>query len=73
MTKAELEKKIAVLENENATLRRRSDFAITELTEISQGVASTPGWYNSCKNTWESVLRWRAAKAVEKIALMVRP
>lgn len=73
MTKAEMQKKITILENENATLRRRADFATVELTEISQGVASTSHWYNSCKNSWESVLKWRAAKAVEKIALMVRP
>lgn len=73
MTKAELEKRIAVLENENALLRRRSEFATTELAEISQGVASTPSWYNSCKNGWTDVIKWRAAKAVEKIAGMRYP
>lgn len=73
MTKADLEKKIAVLENENALLRRRADFATTELTEISQGVCPTPYWYNACKHSWIEALRWRAAKAVEKIAGMKNP
>lgn len=73
MTKAELEKKIAVLENECATFKRRADFATTELMEISQGIACKPYWHNEGSTSWEKVLRWRAAKAVEKIALMVRP
>jgi len=73
MTKADLEKRIVLLENETALLRRRADFATAELTEISQGVASTPSWYNACRHTWDQALKWRAAKAVEKIALMVRP
>lgn len=73
MTKAELEKKITLLENDNALLRRRSEFATTELAEISQGVGSAPAWYKACTHGWIDVLKWRAAKAVEKIAGMKYP
>lgn len=63
------DKEIAALKRYVYDLKRRHDYAIAELSEITQGVGVKPSWF-TVEHAWLDAVKHKAGLAVAKLAQM---
>lgn len=66
----EQRQEIQALRRNIADLTYRQNFAVTELSELSQGLGIKPSWYDTGRHSWDTAMQNKAALAVARIAKM---